>query len=119
MIVPVGPKLLYEYGLVGTLAVAAFLATVVVRDGRRVGWFAGLVLVYAVLNASLLQVTLAGVTYLFLSTLAPRGTPEVIRSPGARSAGVPAGRRGPGRTRSAPAAAPPPGRTRTRLRRPR
>lgn len=70
VIVPAVPKLLYEYGVVGALCAGAFLLFVMMRDGLRTPWFAGLFLTYFFVNAALLLTLLAVVTYLFLSTLA-------------------------------------------------
>lgn len=72
VIVPVLPKLLVEYGLVGTVPVLAFLIVLTARRIWWSPWAAGLMPVYLIVNASLLVATLAATAYVFASMLVPR-----------------------------------------------
>lgn len=89
VITPAVPKLLVEYGLLGTVPVLFALLWTVLAGARRRPWAWGLLIGFVVLNPALLQVTLAVGTVL-LMRLVP-GLPDEPRSAPARLGGAPAG----------------------------
>ncbi|MFC3686818.1 hypothetical protein [Aquipuribacter hungaricus] len=68
---PALPKLLLEYGGPGTVVFLLFLLWSLVAGGGARPWAPALLVSYLVLNAALLQVTLALTTVLFLHLLRP------------------------------------------------
>ena len=88
LLTPFFPKALYEYGAFGVLLICAFLLQVFF-DGprRRPPWLIGLLLVYLLINAALLQPTLAYLTILFLGLLRPPD-PDDLPGRGARASAV-------------------------------
>lgn len=70
LIVPYLPKLLFEYGLVGTLAFSLFALSVFLTGVRR-PLVPGLLLAYFVVNAAFLQAPIALTTILFVVILRP------------------------------------------------
>ncbi|WP_380166012.1 hypothetical protein [Jannaschia sp. R86511] len=71
LLAPVVPKLLLEYGGVGTALFLLFLLWSVLAGGGERPWTLALLVGYLVLNAALLQVTLALATVLFVHLLRP------------------------------------------------
>jgi len=88
LLTPFFPKALYEYGAFGVLLICAFLLQIFF-DGprRRPPWLIGLLLVYLLINAALLQPTLAYLTILFLGLLRPPD-PDDLPGRGARASAV-------------------------------
>jgi hypothetical protein len=88
LLTPFFPKALYEYGAFGVLLISAFLLQIFF-DGprRRPPWLVGLLLVYLLVNAALLQPTLAYLTILFLGLLRPTD-PDDLPDAGARPTSV-------------------------------
>lgn len=78
LLAPVPVKLLFEYGLVGTAAFAAGIGWILVRRRTASPWRAGLLAVYLVVNAALLQPTLLLLTMFWLVTLAPSERAEDV-----------------------------------------
>ncbi|MCY7396084.1 MAG: hypothetical protein LH468_08035 [Nocardioides sp.] len=78
VIVPAVPKLFVEYGWVGAVPVLVFLLHLVLARVRQASWAPALLVVYLVVNASLLQPTLAFVVITFCATLV---RPAVTRRP--------------------------------------
>jgi hypothetical protein len=92
LIVPYVPKLLFEYGLVGTAAFSLFALSVFLTGVRR-PLVPGLLLAYFVVNAAFLQAPIALTTILFIVTLRPtKQLSAVPPSPGVDDSLVP-GRR--------------------------
>ncbi len=69
LIVPIVPKLLLEYGVVGAAVFGCFLVWSLLHGRAQPPWALGLLISYAVLNAAFLQVTLALSTIVFLCLL--------------------------------------------------
>lgn len=69
LLVPIVPKLLIEYGIVGTALFLFFLLWSLLQGPGGGPWAVGLLVSYLVLNAALLQVTLALSTIVFIHLL--------------------------------------------------
>jgi hypothetical protein len=66
---PVVPKLLFEYGALGTVLFLVFLVASLVRGSRPTPWTLGVLVAYFVVNAALEQPTFVLVTILFVRLL--------------------------------------------------
>ncbi len=77
LLVPVVPKLLLEYGAIGAAVFVFFLLWSLLHGPGGQPWGAGLLACYFVLNASLLQVTLALTTIVFVHLLREPAVPDL------------------------------------------
>lgn len=75
LLAPVVPKLLLEYGGIGAALFLLFLLWSLLAGGGERPWTLALMVSYLVLNAALLQVTLALATVLFVHLLRPWPAP--------------------------------------------
>ena len=93
LITPPVPKLLFEYGMLGTIAVLVFLLVMFFADPIDLALSASLAAVYFVVNAGLLIPTLAMTAILFTSVLrtnvGARGQPGKVWLSTARSPELP------------------------------
>lgn len=78
VLAPVVPKLLVEYGMIGLLAFIVFIAPLLGRAKSRSPWTAGILIGYYLLNAALLQFTLAYCAIFFLVLLRPERQDETF-----------------------------------------
>jgi hypothetical protein len=70
--VPLLPKVLFEYGLLGLVGILLPLVLLLMGGLRFRPWTAGVVLAYLYVNASFIQSTLVFVTLFWVTMLPPR-----------------------------------------------
>jgi hypothetical protein len=78
LLAPVVPKLLFEYGVLGSVLFLIFLVTSLMTGSHQMPWTLGVLVAYFVLNAALEQPTFALVTILFVRLLSAGGADAVL-----------------------------------------